>query len=162
MLNHSFRFAKREDTALILQFIKDLAQYENMLDQVAADENTLEHWIFDEKKLEVVFVLDEEGKEAGFALFFYTFSTFLGKPGLYIEDLYVKPEYRGRGYRKGLIKKMAAIAVDRGCARLDWMVLNWNQPSIAFYQSLGAKPVDDWTVYRVSGPTLNDLATSEK
>ncbi len=161
-MNHSFRFAKREDTALILQFIKDLAQYENMLDQVAADENTLEHWIFDEKKLEVVFVLDEEGKEAGFALFFYTFSTFLGKPGLYIEDLYVKPEYRGRGYGKGLIKKLAAIAVDRGCARLDWMVLNWNQPSIAFYQSLGAKPVDDWTVYRVSGPTLNDLATSEK
>lgn len=85
-MNHSFRFAKREDTALILQFIKDLAQYENMLDQVAADENTLEHWIFDEKKLEVVFVLDEEGKEAGFALFFYTFSTFLGKPGLYIEE----------------------------------------------------------------------------
>lgn len=161
-MNHSFRFVKREDTALILQFIKDLAQYENMLDQVAADENTLEHWIFDEKKLEVVFVLDEEGKEAGFALFFYTFSTFLGKPGLYIEDLYVKPEYRGRGYGKGLIKKLAAIAVDRGCARLDWMVLNWNQPSIAFYQSLGAKPVDDWTVYRVSGPTLNDLATSEK
>lgn len=161
-MNHSFRFVKREDTALILQFIKDLAQYENMLDQVTADENTLEHWIFDEKKLEVVFVLDEEGKEAGFALFFYTFSTFLGKPGLYIEDLYVKPEYRGRGYGKGLIKKLAAIAVDRGCARLDWMVLNWNQPSIAFYQSLGAKPVDDWTVYRVSGPTLNDLATSEK
>ena len=161
-MNHSFRFAKREDTALILQFNKDLAQNENMLDQVAADENTLEHWIFDEKKLEVVFVLDEEGKEAGFALFFYTFSTFLGKPGLYIEDLYVKPEYRGRGYGKGLIKKLAAIAVDRGCARLDWMVLNWNQPSIAFYQSLGAKPVDDWTVYRVSGPTLNDLATSEK
>lgn len=85
-MNHSFRFAKREDTALILQFIKDLAQYENMLDQVTADENTLEHWIFDEKKLEVVFVLDEEGKEAGFALFFYTFSTFLGKPGLYIEE----------------------------------------------------------------------------
>lgn len=85
-MNHSFRFVKREDTALILQFIKDLAQYENMLDQVTADENTLEHWIFDEKKLEVVFVLDEEGKEAGFALFFYTFSTFLGKPGLYIEE----------------------------------------------------------------------------
>lgn len=152
-----FRFAKREDTALVLQFIKELADYEKMLDEVVADEETLKHWLFDEKKAEVLFVC-EEGQEAGFALFFYNFSTFLGRAGIYLEDLYVKEEYRHKGYGKALIKKLASLAVERGCGRLEWWCLDWNQPSIDFYLSLGAKPMKDWTVYRIAGETLKSLA----
>ena len=153
-----FRYAVREDTALILQFIRELADYEKMLDQVVADEATLEHWIFDEKKAEVIFPLDENGREAGFALFFHNFSTFLGRAGIYLEDLYVRPEYRGRGCGLAIMKKLAAIAVERGCGRLEWWCLDWNQPSIDFYLSLGAEPMKDWTVYRLSGDTLQALA----
>lgn len=151
-----FRFAKREDTPLILKFIRELADYEKMLDEVVADEATLEHWIFDEKKAEVIFVLDN-GNEAGFALFFHNFSTFLGKAGIYLEDLFVKPEYRGKGYGKALIVKLAQIAVERGCGRLEWWCLDWNKPSIDFYLSLGAEPMKDWTVYRIAGDTLQKL-----
>lgn len=152
-----FRFAKREDTALVLQFIKELADYEKMLDEVVADEETLKHWLFDEKKAEVLFVC-EEGQEAGFALFFHNFSTFLGRAGIYLEDLYVKEEYRHKGYGKALIKKLASLAVERGCGRLEWWCLDWNQPSIDFYLSLGAKPMKDWTVYCIAGETLKSLA----
>ena len=153
----TFRNAKREDTPLILQFIKELADYEKMLDEVVADEQTLETWIFDKQKAEVIFAL-EDGKEIGFALFFHNFSTFLGKAGIYLEDLYVKPEYRGKGYGKVILKKLAAIAVERGCGRLEWWCLDWNKPSIDFYLSLGAEPMSDWTVYRITGDTLTSLA----
>lgn len=153
----TFRYAQRRDTPLILGFIKGLAEYEKMLDQVVADEATLEKWIFDRGKAEVIFAMTE-GREAGFALFFHNFSTFLGRAGIYLEDLFVLPEYRGRGYGKGLLKRLAAIAVERGCGRLDWSCLDWNQPSIDFYLSLGAQPLSDWTVYRAAGDALKKLA----
>lgn len=153
----SFGNAKREDTALILQFIKELAAYEKMEDEVVADENTLEAWIFDKQKAEVIFAL-ENGKEIGFAVFFHNFSTFLGRAGIYLEDLYVRQEYRGKGYGKAILKRLAAIAVERGCGRLEWWCLDWNKPSIDFYLSLGAKPMSDWTVYRITGDTLAKLA----
>ena len=152
-----FRMAKREDTALILQFILELAEYEKMRSEVVADEATLEEWIFDRQKAEVLFVL-ADGKEIGFALFFHNFSTFLGRAGIYLEDLYVKPEYRGKGYGKAILKRLAAIAKERGCGRLEWWCLDWNQPSIDFYLSLGAQPMSDWTVYRIAGDTLTALA----
>ena len=157
----NFRYAKREDTPLILDFIKELADYEKLLDQVVADEPTLEHWLFDEKKAEVIFVL-EGNDEVGFALFFHNFSTFLGRAGLYLEDLYVKPEYRGKGYGKSLIEKLASIAVKRGCGRFEWWCLDRNKPSIDFYLSLGAEPMKDWTVYRITGKTLQNLAAASK
>ena len=154
----TFRYAKRDDISLILQFIKDLAAYEKMINEVVADEKTLEEWIFDKQKAEVIFaVVDDE--EIGFALFFYNFSTFLGRAGIYLEDLFVKPEYRGKGYGKAILKKLAAIAVERGCGRLEWWCLDWNKPGIDFYHSLGAEPMDDWTVYRITGDTLSNLAS---
>lgn len=152
-----FRYAERKDTKLILQFIKELADHENMLDEVVADEKTLEEWIFDKQKAEVIFAL-EDGAEVGFALFFHNFSTFLGRAGIYLEDLYVRPEYRGKGYGKALLKKLASIATERGCGRLEWWCLDWNKPSIDFYLSLGAEPMNDWTVYRIAGDTLYELA----
>ena len=152
-----FRSAKEKDVPLILQFIKDLAEYEHMLDEVVTTEELLTEWIFQKEKAEVIFVL-EDGKEVGFALFFHNFSTFLGRAGIYLEDLYVKPEYRHKGYGKGLLKKLAQIAVERGCGRLEWWCLDWNQPSIDFYLSLGAEPMEDWTVYRIAGDTLHKLA----
>lgn len=151
-----FRYAEKKDAALILQFIKALAEYEKMSDEVIADEKLLTEWIFEKQKAEVIFVL-EENKEVGFALFFHNFSTFLGRAGIYLEDLFVLPEYRGKGYGKALLKKLASIAVERGCGRLEWCCLDWNQPSIDFYLSLGAKPLTDWTIYRVTGDTLHKL-----
>ena len=153
----TFRYAVRKDIPLILQFIRDLAEYEKLLDEVVADEATLEEWIFDREKAEVIFAM-KEGKEIGFALFFHNFSTFLGRAGLYLEDLFVLPEYRGKGYGKQILQKLAAIAVERKCGRLQWWCLDWNQSSIDFYLSLGAEPMSDWTVYRISGDTLQDLA----
>ena len=152
-----FRFAERKDVSLILKFIKDLAEYEKMLDEVIADEPTLEEWIFDKKKAEVIFAV-VGGEEVGFALFFHNFSTFLGRAGLYLEDLFVLPEYRGKGYGKAILKRLAEIAVERKCGRLEWWCLDWNKPSIDFYRSLGAEPMSDWTVYRLSGDTLKKLA----
>ena len=152
-----FRNARRNDVGLILQFIRELADYEKMLSEVVADEATLEEWIFDKQKAEVIFALEGE-KEVGFALYFHNFSTFLGRAGIYLEDLYVKPEYRGKGYGKAILKKLASIAVERGCGRLEWWCLDWNKPSIDFYRSLGAKSMDDWTVYRIAGEALTNLA----
>lgn len=152
-----FRFANRSDTALILQFIKELADYEKMADEVVANEQLLEEWIFDKQKAEVIFAV-ADGKEVGFALFFHNFSTFLGRAGIHLEDLYVKPEYRGKGYGKSILKKLASIAVERGCGRLEWWCLDWNKPSIDFYLSLGAEPMSDWTLYRITGDTLSSLA----
>ena len=153
----AFRYAERKDVPLILQFIKDLAEYEKLLEEVVADEATLEEWIFDQKKAEVLFAM-ENWKEVGFALFFHNFSTFLGRAGLYLEDLFVQPEHRGKGYGKQILQKLAAIAVERKCGRLEWWCLDWNQPSIDFYLSLDAEPMSDWTVYRIAGDTLQNLA----
>ncbi len=152
-----FRFAEKSDVGLILQFIRDLAEYEKMSDEVVATEELLSEWLFEKRSAEVIFAL-EGGREVGFALFFHNFSTFLGRAGIYLEDLFVKPEFRGKGYGKGLIKKLAQIAVERGCGRLEWSCLDWNTPSIEFYKSLGAVPMEDWTVYRVTGKTLEDLS----
>ena len=151
-------FAERKDVTDILRFIRELAAYENMSDEVVADEKTLEYWIFDAKKAEVIFA-EECGVKVGFALFFHNFSTFLGRAGIYLEDLYVKPEYRGKGYGKALITKLAQIAVERKCGRLEWSCLDWNKPSIDFYLSLGAKPMRDWTTYRISGERLLQMGS---
>ena len=152
-----FRIAERKDCALILSFIKELAKYEHLENEVVATEKLLEEWIFDKNKAEVLFVL-EEGKEVGFALYFHNFSTFLGRAGIHLEDLFVLPEYRGKGYGKAILKKLAQITVQRGCGRLEWCCLDWNTPSINFYESLGAKPLSDWTIFRVTGDTLYELA----
>lgn len=157
MSNTQFRFATEQDTALILDFIKGLAEYENMSDQVVATEEILREWIFEKKKAEVLFAL-EDGVEVGFALFFHNFSTFLGRSGIYLEDLFVKPEYRDRGHGKGLIRELARITVERGCGRLEWSCLDWNKPSIDFYLSLGAVPLDEWTIYRLTGDSLDSFA----
>ena len=153
----TFRLAEERDTQLILDFIKWLADYEQLLDQKEADEATLADQLFRKKNAEVLFAL-ENGKEVGFALFFHNFSTFLGRSGLYLEDLFVLPEHRGKGYGKAILQKLAAIALERGCGRMEWWCLDWNKPSIDFYRSLGAEPMSDWTVYRLTGETLNNLA----
>ena len=158
--NH-FRYATAEDTGLILQFIRALADYEHMSDDVVATEELLREWIFEKQKAEVIFALDQ-GKEVGFALFFHNFSTFLGRAGIYLEDLFVLPEYRGKGHGKGLIGELARITVERGCGRLEWVCLDWNQPSIDFYRSLGAQPQEEWTIYRLTGERLHALANQMK
>lgn len=160
MSNTRFRCATENDTALILDFIKRLAEYEKMSDQVVATEDLLREWIFEKQKAEVIFAV-ENGKEVGIALFFYNFSTFLGRAGIHLEDLFVLPEYRGRGHGKALIKEVARIAVERDCGRLEWSCLDWNEPSIKFYLSLGADPLDEWTLYRLTGEGLKKLAGRE-
>ncbi len=155
--NLDFRFADINDTAKILYFIKELALYEKMLDEVVATEDQLKEWIFEKKKAEVIFAI-ENGKEIGFALFFHNFSTFLGRSGIYLEDLFILQEHRGKGYGKSILKYLAQIAVERGCGRLEWWCLDWNKSSIDFYLSLGAEPMNDWTVYRITGDTLVNMA----
>lgn len=152
----TFRKAVREDVPLILEFIKGLAEYEKMSDEVDATEEILDEWLFDKEKAEVIFAI-AEGEEVGFALFFHNFSTFLGRAGIYLEDLFVKPKYRGNGYGKAILKRLAQIAVERGCGRLEWSCLDWNQPSIDFYLSLGATPMSGWTGYRLTGETLANI-----
>ena len=157
-MNHiAFRYAEEKDAALILEFIRELADYEHMLDQVVATEALLKEWIFEKKKAEVIFAMDN-GKEVGFALFFHNFSTFLGRAGLYLEDLFVKPDSRGKGIGTAILKQLARIALERGCGRLEWYCLDWNKPSIDFYLSLGAEPLDEWTTYRLTGDTLKNMA----
>lgn len=156
----TFRFAEESDTPLILQFIRELADYERMLDQVVADEATLREQLFEKHHAEVLFALEGE-EEVGFALFFHNFSTFLGRAGLYLEDLYVRPEHRGKGYGKAIFRQLASIAAERGCGRMEWWCLDCNTPSIGFYKSLGAEAMEDWTVYRLSGPALQRLAEQE-
>lgn len=153
----SFRAAESSDVSLILKFIRELADYEHMLDEVVTDEQTLKTWIFDKEKAEVIFAM-ADGMEIGFALFFHNFSTFLGRAGIYLEDLYIRPEHRGRGYGKAMLRKLASIAVERGCGRLEWWCLDWNKPSIDFYLSQGAEAMSDWTVYRISGSRLKEMA----
>ena len=153
----TFRDATEKDTALLLTFIRALAEYEHMLDQVVADEKLLHEWLFERNVAEAFFAVADR-VEVGFALYFHNFSTFLGRGGIYLEDLFVLPEHRGKGYGKAILQHLAQIARARGCGRLEWACLDWNKPSIDFYLSLGATPMDEWTVYRVSGASLNRLA----
>ena len=160
MSHLQFRPAERGDTGLILRFIRALAEYEHMEDQVVATEELLEEGLFDKRAAQVVFAV-EDGREIGFALYFHNFSTFLGRAGLYLEDLYVRPEHRGKGYGKAFFRRLAAIAAERDCGRLEWWCLDWNTPSIGFYKSLGAETMEDWTVYRLTEPALQRLAEPE-
>lgn len=156
-----FRFAVKEDISLILTLIKELADYEGMLSEVIATEELLEEWLFEKQKAEVL-IGEIDGNPIGFALFFHNFSTFLGRAGIYLEDLYVRPAYRGHGFGKAFLKKLAAIAVERGCGRLEWWCLDTNQPSIEFYLAMGAEQMQDWTVYRIAGERLKQLAKTSK
>ena len=151
------RFAEEQDVSLILGFIRELAEYENMLDDVVATEELLRESLFDRKGAEVI-IGEYEGTPACFALFFHNFSTFLGRPGIYLEDLYVKPVFRGKGIGKVMLSFLAKLAIQRKCGRLEWSCLDWNEPSISFYRKLGAVPMDEWTMYRVCGESLEKLA----
>ena len=154
------RPAKIGDISLILELIRDLATYERAPNDVLATEEQLRRVLFGEKPSAEV-VLGFEGESpVGFAVFFHNFSTWLGRPGLYLEDLFVKPELRGKGYGRALLVHLARIAEERGCGRLEWAVLDWNEPAIQFYRKLGAKPMDDWTVFRLTGEEISTLAQS--
>ena len=152
-----FRKAIKGDEAKILMFIEYLAEYEHLRDMLSADKDKLAYWLFEKDVAHVLFALDEEGKEVGFALYFYNFSTFLAKAGLYLEDLYVLKEYRGQGYGKGLLKELAKICVSEGLGRFEWQCLDWNKPSIDFYLSLGAEVLDDWHQYRLNADKILKL-----
>lgn len=151
------RFAERNDVPLILEFIKELAAYEKLSDQVAATEEILTDSLFERKTAEVI-LGEYEGKPVAFAIFFHNFSSFVGKPGIYLEDLFVKPEFRKMGIGKIMLSYIAKLCIERNCGRLEWSCLDWNEPSIAFYKKMGAIPMDEWTVYRVRGNSLNELA----
>jgi GNAT superfamily N-acetyltransferase len=151
------RFAEVKDVSLILEFIKELANYEKMLQEVVATEEILKESLFERKSAEVI-IGEYKNKPVAFALFFHNFSTFLGRPGIYLEDLYVKPELRGKGIGTIMLSFLAKLAVERKCGRLEWWCLDWNEPSIKFYKQMGAVPMDEWTVYRVHNDALNKLA----
>ncbi len=154
------RPAQAEDVPIILQLIRDLAAYERAPDEVSATEEQLMEVLFGEKPAAEVLLGFEEESPVGFAVYFYNFSTWLGRPGLYLEDLFVKPEKRGRGYGRALLIELAKIARDRGCGRMEWAVLDWNEPAIKFYRSLGAKPMHEWTVFRLTGGEIGKLASA--
>ena len=156
MAELTFRNATEDDVGLILEFIKKLADYEKRLDEVIATEESLKKWIFEKKQAEVIFALEDE-KEIGFALFFLSFSTYISNVNLHLEDLFVYPEYRGRGYGKALLKQLAKIVVERDYGRFEWTCLSWNKPCIDFYLSLGAKQ-KDWNVFHLTGEELEKLA----
>lgn len=161
MPNCTFRPAVPGDEELILSFIRALADYEHMSDQVEATPAILREWLFVKKTAEVIFA-EAEGKAVGYALFFHNFSTFLGRAGVYLEDLFVLPEERGKGYGKALLKELARITAERDCGRLEWSCLDWNKPSIDFYtKKMRAVPMDEWTVYRLTGETLEEAARPE-
>jgi GNAT superfamily N-acetyltransferase len=160
MASLAFRSGTVEDVPLILEFIRHLAEYERLAHEVSATEEGLRSTLFGERKVaEVVFAL-LDGKEVAFALFFHNYSTFLAKPGLYLEDLFVLPEYRRQGVGKAMLRHLAGVALERGCGRLEWWVLDWNEPSIEFYRRQGAVAMDDWTVFRVTGEALERLAST--
>jgi len=157
-MTFNIREATESDVPLILQFIRDLAEYEKLAHLVVATEATLRDTLFGGTPFAEVLIAEEEGTAAGFALFFHNYSTFLAQPGIYLEDLFVKPEYRGRGYGKTLLVRLAQIARERNCGRVEWAVLDWNEPSIAFYKSLGARAMDEWHTFRLTGEALEKLA----
>ncbi len=152
------RAAVEADVPLILSFIKELAEYERLSHQVVATEELLHRFLFGEHPAAEVLIGEYQGKPVGFALFFHNFSTFLGRPGIYLEDLYVRPAVRGKGFGKALLARLASLAEERNCGRLEWAVLDWNQPAIDFYKSLGAAPMFDWRIFRLTGEALRDLA----
>jgi GNAT superfamily N-acetyltransferase len=148
------RPARPDDTAVLCELIRALAEYERLVHQVELDEDRLREHLFGPRPYAEVLLAEEGSDPVGFALFYHNYSTFLGKPGIYLEDLFVRPEHRGKGHGKALLSAVARIAVQRGCGRMEWAVLNWNEPSIAFYCALGGQPLDDWTTYRLTGPAL--------
>ena len=152
------RPATEDDVPLILHFIRELAEYEKLRHEAVATEEQIRQTLFGPRPYAEVVFAELEGEPVGFALYFHNYSTFLGKPGLYLEDLFVRPEVRGRGVGRRLLAHLAAIAKERGCGRMEWFVLDWNEPAIRFYRSLGARPMDEWTVYRLTGPELDALA----
>jgi GNAT superfamily N-acetyltransferase len=156
----TLRGATEPDLPLILQFIKDLADYERLSDSVVASEYILRRSLFGPRPYAECVIARIQGEPAGFALFFHNFSTFLGRPGIYLEDLFVTPRFRGQGVGRALLRHLARLAVERECGRLEWSVLDWNRPAIDFYKSLGALPLDEWTIFRVTGEALNRLAGS--
>lgn len=157
--NFNVRPAQPGEEGLVLEFIKRLAEYEKCADEVVADEATLRHSLFEERSAEVVFA-EEDGVVIGFALFFHNFSTFVGRKGLYLEDLFIIPEKRGKGYGKALLKYMANLAVERNCGRMEWICLDWNKPALKVYRSIGAIPMDEWTVQRLNEETLKQFASN--
>ena len=158
----AIRNATEEDVPLILHFIRELAVYEKLAHEVVATAESIRETLFGNPRFAEVIIAEADGEPAGFALFFHNYSTFLSRPGLYLEDLFVRPELRGRGYGKALLAHLAAIAKERNCGRFEWAVLNWNEPAIRFYRSLGALPMDQWTVYRVTGEALDALARNAR
>jgi GNAT superfamily N-acetyltransferase len=159
--NFEIRLARVEDVPLILELIRDLATYERAPNEVTATEEQLADVLFGEKPVAEVLLAFEGKSPVGFAVFFHNFSTWLGRPGLYLEDLFVKPERRGKGYGRALLVDLAQVARDRGCGRMEWAVLNWNEPAIKFYRALGAKPLDEWTVFRLTRDEIAKLAQAE-
>jgi GNAT superfamily N-acetyltransferase len=152
------RFATPADVPVILELIRELAEYERLSREVVADEELLRESLFGDRRVAEVIIAEERGEPLAFALFFHNFSTFVGRPGIYLEDIYVRPPARGRGIGKALLVLLAKIAVERGCGRMEWSVLNWNEPAIGFYRKLGAVAMDEWTVFRLAGPALEGLA----
>jgi GNAT superfamily N-acetyltransferase len=160
MPNFAIRDATPDDVALIYRFIRDLARYEKLEDRVVATEERVRETLFGARPSAEVLIGEEDGRPVGFALFFQNYSTFLARPGIYLEDLFVDPEMRGRGYGKRLLAELARIAKERECGRVEWAVLDWNHPAIDFYKSLGATPVDEWTIFRLTGSALDRLAAT--
>jgi len=156
------RPATSDDVGLIRTFIRELAEYERMAHEAVATEDDLRASLFGDRAFAEALIAEQGEEPVGFALFFHNFSTFLGRPGIYLEDLYVRPEFRGRGFGKALLVRLAEIARERHCGRLEWSVLDWNQPSIEFYRALGAVPMDEWTVFRVTGDALSNLAVGHR
>jgi GNAT superfamily N-acetyltransferase len=152
------RKAQPQDTPLICQLIRELAEYERLSHEVVVEEGRLREHLFGPRPFAQVLLAEDGGEVVGFAFYFYTYSTFLGRPGIYLEDLFVRPAHRGKGHGKALLIQLARIAVEQGCGRVEWSVLNWNEPAIRFYQSLEAKPMTEWTVYRLTGHSLQDRA----
>jgi len=157
----TIRTATAADIPQILAFIRALAEYEKLLDACVATEDALRQTLFGKHPYAEILIADYNGAPAGFALFFHNYSTFLAKPGIYLEDLFVDPAFRGKGIGKALLTKLAALAVERNCGRLEWSVLDWNEPSIGFYKSLGAVPMDEWTMFRLTGDALANLASQD-
>jgi GNAT superfamily N-acetyltransferase len=152
------RTATAADVPAIARLIRGLAEYEKLAHLVTLDEGRLRQHLFGPRPFAEVLMAEDDGQIVGFALFFHNYSTFIGEPGIFLEDLFVEPGYRGRGHGKALLVALARLAVERGCRRLDWVVLDWNQPAIQFYRSLGAEPLDEWTGYRLVGSALANLA----
>lgn len=161
MPDFNIRFAAREDIPTLLGFIRELADYEHMPDAVIANPDEMASWMFERRVAECL-IAEEDGVPVGMALFFHNYSTWLGKAGIYLEDLYVQPAYRGRGYGKALLARLAALTVERKCGRLEWACLDWNAPSIGFYRALGAVPMDEWTTYRLTGDALENMAAENR